>query len=111
MLRSLLVHPLTIGLDIDDPRTTQLRREIIQEKGFLRRIYQEWYSAIAGAMPQSIGPMLELGSGAGFLKDFISDLVTSEIFWDRCVVRIGIFLRTVSTKVIPDLRVKTRIEQ
>src|SRR5262249_9607320 len=29
---------------------------------------------------QSIGPILELGSGAGFLKDFIPDLVTSEIF-------------------------------
>jgi SAM-dependent methyltransferase len=80
MLRSLLGHPLTRGLDIDDPRTTQLRREIIQDKKFLRRIYQEWYSAIAGALPQSIGPIVELGSGAGFLKDFIPDLVTSEIF-------------------------------
>ena len=81
MLRSLLDHPLTRGLDIDDPRTTQLRREIIQEKGFLRRIYQEWYSAIAGALAQSIGPIVELGSGAGFVKDFVPHLITSEIFY------------------------------
>jgi SAM-dependent methyltransferase len=81
MIRSLLAHPLTRALDIDDPRTTQLRREIIQEKPFLRQIYQEWYATIAGALPRSMGPVLELGSGAGFLKDFLPGLITSEIFY------------------------------
>jgi hypothetical protein len=41
MLKSLLAHPLTCGLDLDDPRTTELRRRIIQEKSFLRQIYQD----------------------------------------------------------------------
>lgn len=80
MLRSLLAHPLTRGLDIDDPRTTQRRREIIQGKSFLRQIYQDWYSTIAVAVPRSTGLLVELGSGAGFLKEFIPDLVTSDIF-------------------------------
>jgi hypothetical protein len=86
MIRSLLAHPLTRGLDIDDPRTTQLRREIIQEKSFLRQIYQEWYATIAGALPRSMGPVLELGSGAGFLKDFLPGLITSEIFLSRLML-------------------------
>lgn len=80
MLKAWLAHPLTRGLDIDDPRTTLLRRQIIQEKGFLRQIYQEWYAAIAAALPADEEPVLELGSGAGFLSDFIPGLITSEIF-------------------------------
>jgi SAM-dependent methyltransferase len=80
MLKSLLAHPLTCGLDLDDPRTTELRRRIIQEKSFLRQIYQEWYSTLANDLPSGAGPTLELGSGAGFLKDFVPNLVTSEVF-------------------------------
>ncbi len=81
MLKAWLAHPLTRGLDIDDPRTTLLRRQIIQEKSFLRQIYQEWYAAIAAALPAGEEPTLELGSGAGFLSDFIPGLITSEIFY------------------------------
>ena len=51
MLKTWLAHPLTRGLDIDDPRTTHLRQQIIQEKSFLRQIYQEWYQAIVAALP------------------------------------------------------------
>lgn len=79
-LRQWLAHPLTSALDIDDPRTTQLRRSILREKGFLRHIYQEWYRAIATALPGAEGAVLELGSGAGFLGDFLPDLITSELF-------------------------------
>jgi hypothetical protein len=58
MLKEWLAHPLTRGLDIDDPRTTRLRQKIIQEKDFLRRIYQEWYREIAAALPLSQGAVL-----------------------------------------------------
>ncbi len=34
MLTRLLEHPLTRGLDVDDPRTTHLRRRILAEKRF-----------------------------------------------------------------------------
>jgi SAM-dependent methyltransferase len=74
-----LEHPLTRGLSVDDPQTTALRRNIIQEKAFLRAIYSEWYSRLATALPQK-GEVLELGSGAGFFSDFRPDVITSEIF-------------------------------
>jgi len=80
-IKALLAHPLMRGLDLDDPCTTQLRRQIIQEKRFLRQIYQEWYKAIAEALPAGEDPVLEVGSGAGFLSDFVPGLITSEIFF------------------------------
>lgn len=79
-MKQWLTHPLTKGLNIDDPQTTQLRRKIIREKSFLRQVYQEWYIAIADSIPAGIGPVLELGSGAGFLNNFVSPLITSEVF-------------------------------
>ena len=40
-IKSLLAHPATHGLAIDDPRTTEKRRAIIQSNTFLWRIYDE----------------------------------------------------------------------
>jgi len=80
LLRDLLSHPLTRGLDIDDPKTTHLRRDIIREKPFLSAIYRDWYSMLAGALPSPPGAVLELGSGAGFLTEVIPEAVTSELF-------------------------------
>jgi len=80
-LRRWLAHPLTRGLDIDDPRTTHLRRRILAGKPFLRRIYAEWYRALAASLPPGSAPVLELGAGAGFLADFVPGLVRSEVFY------------------------------
>lgn len=82
MLKKWLSHPLTRGFDIDDPNTTHLRRQIIQEKRFLRQIYHEWYAMIVAALPAGDAPVLELGSGAGFLNEMLPNLITSEIFYD-----------------------------
>jgi SAM-dependent methyltransferase len=79
-LHNLLAHPLTRGLDIDSPATTALRRRIVREKPFLRKLYEEWYRLIAAALPPLDGEVLELGSGAGFLDEFIGGLITSEVF-------------------------------
>lgn len=84
MLKTLLqlffAHPLARNTDLDSPETTALRRQIIQEKAFLRKFYQECYFLIAESLPDHInGPVLELGSGAGWMKEFIPDLITSEI--------------------------------
>jgi SAM-dependent methyltransferase len=71
---------MTRGMDIDDPGTTDLRNEVIQSKPVLRSIYEEWYSLISDHLPQVQGPVLELGSGAGFLHKRIPGLITSEVF-------------------------------
>jgi SAM-dependent methyltransferase len=76
----LLAHPLTASLDLDDPATTHLRRQIIASKPFLRAIYDEWYSQLAAALPPVEGSVLEIGSGAGYCVQFIPGLITSEIF-------------------------------
>ncbi len=78
-LRRHLEHPLTQGLSLDDPATTQLRRRILREKPFLAHIYQEWYRRIALALPPGEGAVLELGSGPGFLQTYIPDLITSDV--------------------------------
>jgi hypothetical protein len=79
-LKSWLEHPLTRGRDLDDPETTALRRQVIRQKRFLRLIYEEWYEAIAAALPPGDAPVFELGSGAGFLKEYVPGLITSEVF-------------------------------
>src|SRR5690348_10234698 len=80
MLRSLLTHPLTRDLDLDDPNTTALRRRIVQSKPFLRAIYEEWYRTLSAVLPAGSGRVLELGSGAGFFRNFARDAICSEIF-------------------------------
>jgi SAM-dependent methyltransferase len=78
-LRALLEHPLTAGLNLDDPKTTELRRQIIASKPFLRAIYDEWYAMLSKEVPDGPGAVLELGSGAGYCEKFIPKLITSEI--------------------------------
>ncbi len=78
-LNNILQHPLTKGMDLDDPNTTSLRKQIIQDKPLLKHIYEEWYEAICARLPSVEGSILEIGSGAGFLKSRIPDLITSDI--------------------------------
>jgi SAM-dependent methyltransferase len=70
---------LTRKLDLDDPGTTQARRTIVLSKSFLKRIYLEWYELIRRSLPDVAGPVLEIGSGPGFLSDAIPGLITSEV--------------------------------
>jgi SAM-dependent methyltransferase len=79
ILQKLLSHPLTHGLSVDDPKTTLLRRDIIQSKDFLRAIYCEWYGRILSALSKK-DDVLELGSGAGFFHKFLPSVITSEVF-------------------------------
>src|SRR5262252_153933 len=79
-LKRWLAHPATRDLAIDDPRTTERRRVIIQSNRFLWRIYDDWYRAIAALVPEGDGAVLELGSGAGFLEKYIPGLIASEVF-------------------------------
>lgn len=79
LVSRLLTHPLTRGLSVDDPRTTALRRRIIREKSFLNALYREWYCRLLALMPTP-GTVLEIGSGAGFLKELRPDIIASEVF-------------------------------
>lgn len=80
LLRRLLAHPLTASLDLDDPATTVLRRQIIASKPFLKAIFDEWYTMLAAGLPTGPGDVLELGSGAGHCAEFIPGLIASDVF-------------------------------
>jgi hypothetical protein len=79
VLRRLLEHPLARGRDLDDPRTTELRRQIIATKPFLRDIYEDWYELLATAVGRSEGPVLEVGAGAGFARRRFSSLIATDV--------------------------------
>jgi SAM-dependent methyltransferase len=80
-VKRVLAHPLADGRDIDDPGTTSLRRRIIADKVFLRRLYQDWYRLVVERLPKTHGAVLELGAGAGFLKTVCAEAITSEVFY------------------------------
>jgi SAM-dependent methyltransferase len=77
-IKNLLSHPLTRSLSVDDPRTTELRHKIIQEKIFLKKLYTEWYLILLRDLNES-HKVLELGSGAGFIKSLLPTVLTSEV--------------------------------
>jgi SAM-dependent methyltransferase len=79
MLKKLLTLPACRDIELDDPDTFNLEKQIIRSKPFLQDIYLEWYAMISSHLPPGNGPVLELGSGAGFLEDFIPELVTSDV--------------------------------
>jgi SAM-dependent methyltransferase len=84
MLKSLLHsacgHPLVMNQDLDSQESAQLRFRLINEKSFLNKFYQDCYISIAGSIPENVnGKILELGSGAGFIKNYLPDCVSSDV--------------------------------
>jgi SAM-dependent methyltransferase len=79
-LKKKMSLPETEGMNLDNPVLTAKRREVIQKKEFLRRIYSEWYSLLSSTVPQGSGDVLEIGSGGGFMREFIPELITSDLF-------------------------------
>ena len=79
LISSLLSHPLTRGMDLDDQNTTELRKALIDKKPFLKKVYQQWYREVESNLPSVEGKVLELGTDAGFLKNYIPNLITSDV--------------------------------
>ena len=76
----LLEEPQTRGLDLDDPETSIRRRHLSKTKRALYLSYTHWYRmfvAIDRTAPPGI--RVELGSGGGFLEEFIPSLITTDV--------------------------------
>lgn len=74
--------PETRGVsDLDDPATTLLHARIVRKKGFLRRLYFDFYDQFRKSVPHNARAKLlvELGSGGGFIKEVIPNVITSDI--------------------------------
>ena len=66
--------------NLDDPKTKMAHRDIILNKPFLKRIYIDWYNSFKEYIKKlPDGQLLEIGSGGGFIKDIIPNIVTSDI--------------------------------
>jgi SAM-dependent methyltransferase len=75
--------------ELDDARTTLLHRQIILNKPFLKKIYEHWYRIFvkqSALLPP--GPLLEIGSGGGFIQEVMPGVITSDILslehCDKC---------------------------
>lgn len=65
---------------IDDRERTLLHAEILRRKGFLKRLYADFYHTLRGQVEPIEGKLIvELGSGGGFIKDIIPNAVTSDV--------------------------------
>ncbi len=66
--------------NLDDPAVTLLHARIIREKPFLKNVYVDFYRQFAELVGEPQDKILvELGSGGGFVKEVISNVITSEV--------------------------------
>jgi len=72
--------PETHSMDLDNPMTTILRKKIIRRKRFLFKLYSRFYTQMLILLPDlPKGPVIELGSGPGFIKEIIPSVKTSDV--------------------------------
>ncbi len=75
-------NPLSYGLDVDSEEAVRIHRRIIKKNALLRKHYEFIYGCFKKVENFLSGlhfPSLEIGSGGGFLKEFIPDVVTSDV--------------------------------
>ena len=66
--------------DLDDPGPTLLHGRILRSKPFLRNLYADFYGQFRSAVKQPEKKILvELGSGGGFIKEMIPNVITSDV--------------------------------
>lgn len=79
-LREALRRPEVRGLAHDDPRLVAIHAAVIRRTPFLRRLYALQYRRLAAALEGAApGPVFELGSGGGFLKEVVPGAVTTDV--------------------------------
>jgi len=68
-------------LDLDDPNNVYTIRKIINRNPFLTNCYKSFYRDILNRLKTvpSNGELIELGSGASFLRTLLPQLITSDI--------------------------------
>ncbi len=71
----------TNKFELDSIERTIAHGNVIQNKIFLKSLYTEWYLKIKTLSNyNSSGTFLELGSGSGFIKEVMPNIITSDVF-------------------------------
>lgn len=94
----------------DSIATIENDHRTIRNKPFLSRLYADFYEEIRLAMPAGVqGPVVEVGAGAGFLKNHLPKLIAGDVlasrFIDVCFDARGLPFRENSLKGIVMLNV------
>lgn len=70
----------TEQFDLDSPERTILHKSIIKQKKFLNSLYIDWYNKLKKfSNYNDQGKFLELGSGGGFIKEIMPNIITSDV--------------------------------
>lgn len=63
--------------------TIAARGAVLARKPFLQALYREWYALIGAALGGAPGPVLEIGSGPGFLDTTVRSLFRTDVAFGR----------------------------
>ena len=78
----LLLPEIKNDIDLSDLEITLLHKKILQKKKFLKSLYKDFYDEFNKNIMEinkTKRKIVEIGSGGGFLKEVIHDVVTSDI--------------------------------
>jgi len=83
-LRRLLEEPSLQGLDPDSPEFTEAHRRLVQRKELVRLVFADFCRRSRRAEERyfsgsATGVRVELGSGAGLMKELYPDVITSDV--------------------------------
>jgi SAM-dependent methyltransferase len=86
-LKKVLKEPILEELDRDHPDTTELHRVMIQRKQALYQVYCRFYQKYEQCKDRCAkgGLIVEIGSGGGFAKTFVPELITTDILPLACI--------------------------
>lgn len=80
MIKSMLDICTNKKDDLDDASIVLLHKKAVSENTFLRKIYEDYYKEfkiLTNNVPN--GLKVEIGSGGGFIKEIIPEVITSDI--------------------------------
>lgn len=64
-------------------KTPEEQKKILENKPVLKYLYEEWYKLIKLQLFSSNGINLEIGSGAGNIKHYMKNVITSDIIHNK----------------------------
>ena len=67
--------------DLNSPLTAEIHKAIIQKKPFLKKLYLDFYNEFKKSITDlPKGDLVEIGSGSGFIKEVIPEVITTDVF-------------------------------
>lgn len=82
LLRKCFVHPLVANINIEEADSIAIHQKIIRSKKLLRIVYDFWYKELMRGLEPTRHleglPIVELGSGAGFIEQYIPGIIKTD---------------------------------